>query len=391
VKRLLLAGGGHGDIPMIRAAKSLGYTVFTSGNREDDLGHSFGDGFHVCDFSDRQALLALAQRLNITAICPSCNDFSALSSAYVAEQLGLPGHDSVAIAETLHHKDRYREFSVRVGIPTPRARGFDTFEAACVGVDGLRFPLIVKPVDLSGGKGVTKVTDPSEVSAALHFAFTSSQAKRVVVEEFIEGSRHGFSAFLRGGRVEFSFLDNEFYYINPFLVSAACAPSGVEESVRAELVVYSETIARALNLVDGLFHVQFILNGETPYIIEVTRRPPGDLYVQLVEKACLVNYPKWIVKAFCGLGIEEVFPAPVSHCISRHCVMSDRAGTVQGLLVDPQVAPLIVDARFLGKVGDTIENIMTYKYGIVFLRFDTSASMNLLTPQLQDLIKVKVC
>jgi biotin carboxylase len=314
-----------------------------------------------------------------------------LSSAYVAEQLGLPGHDSITVAETLHHKDRYRRLSMSLGVPTPRARGFDNFAAACAGIDGLRFPLIIKPVDLTGGKGVSKVSYPSELPAALQFAFEKSRARRVIIEEFINGSHHGFSAFLRDGRVVFSLLDNEFYYINPFMVSAACAPGGVDESIRDQLIQHSENIARSLRLADGLFHAQFILNEGTAYIIEVARRPPGDLYVELVEKACLIDYPKWIIQAFCGLGCEEAFPAPARHFITRHCIMSDRAGEVRGLLIDPEIAPLIIDTMLIGKVGQTIENILTYKYGIVFLRFETRESMNRITPQLQDLIKVKVC
>ena len=116
-QRLLIAGGGHADIPQIKAAKALGYHVITSGNRAADLGHRYADECQLEDFSDRDAMLALAKRLEIDAICASCNDFSAISAAYVAEQLGLPGHDSVEITEAIHHKDRYRELALAHGIP----------------------------------------------------------------------------------------------------------------------------------------------------------------------------------------------------------------------------------------------------------------------------------
>ena len=70
------------------------------------------------------AILALARELKISAICACCNDFSALSAAYTAEKLGLPGHDDYRTSQIIHHKDEYRKFASANGIPTPRALSF---------------------------------------------------------------------------------------------------------------------------------------------------------------------------------------------------------------------------------------------------------------------------
>ena len=67
MKKLLLVGGGHSDIPLIRSAKRLGYRVITSGNRSKDLGHSESDAYIPCDFSDPQEVLELARSLEIDA------------------------------------------------------------------------------------------------------------------------------------------------------------------------------------------------------------------------------------------------------------------------------------------------------------------------------------
>ena len=300
-KKLLIAGGGYADIPLIKAAKSLGYYVITSGNRPEELGHKVSDEYRPADFSDPEAMLDLARGIGIDAICPCCNDFSAISSAYVAEQLDLPGYDSYEISKLIHHKDSYRKFAIENGIPTPNAKGFDNFEDALSSIDDFRLPLIIKPVDLTGGKGITKINDQLEARDALEEAFAISKLGRVVVEEFIEGSRHGFSAFIRDGKVIFHFTDNEHYYLNQYMVSAASTPSTVPESVVKELVSQSEKISELLSLKTGIFHVQFILREDEPVIIEICRRPPGDLYIKLVEHATGVDYPSWIVRAFCGL------------------------------------------------------------------------------------------
>ena len=258
-KKLLIAGGGYADIPLIQAAKALGFYVITSGNRPDDLGHQYSDECRLEDFSDKQAMLKLAENLKIDAICAACNDFSALTAAYVAEKLQLPGHDSYEIALVIHHKDKYRQFTRQHGIPSPYAAAFTSVEDAMKNLNSFKLPVIVKPVDLTGGKGISKITTMEMAKAQLQAAFDISRAKRVVVEEFIEGSRHGLSTFIRDGRVVFYFHDNEHYYKNPYMVAAASTPADVPQVVITNLCQMAEKIAGLLQLKTGIFHIIFCI------------------------------------------------------------------------------------------------------------------------------------
>ena len=106
MKKMLLLGGSHAEIPMIQAAKKMGYYVITSGNQVDGLGHPYGDKYVQADFSDKEAILQLAKKEQVDAICSGCNDFACLTAAYVAEKLGSPGHDSYENAIKIHHKDK---------------------------------------------------------------------------------------------------------------------------------------------------------------------------------------------------------------------------------------------------------------------------------------------
>ena len=389
-KKLLLAGGGYADIPLIRAAQDLGFYVITSGNRADELGHKVSDEYRAADFSDPEAMLTLARELEIDAICPCCNDFSAISSAYVAEQLGLPGHDSYQTTRLIHHKDSYRQFALEKGIPTPRASGFDDVETALSSIDDFRFPLIVKPVDLTGGKGITKIADRQEANGALEKAFAISKSGRVVVEEFIEGSRHGFSAFVVKGKVVFHFTDNEYYYLNQYLVSAASTPSTAPDSAVQNLVDQSEKISELLSLETGIFHVQFILQNNEPVIIEICRRPPGDLYIKLVEHATGIDYSSWIVKAFCGSDCSGLNHKEVDGFYLRHCVMAAQSGILDSVVIDPSIAGNIIDSMMWWKSGDPVENHLVAKFGIVFLRFDSLDELSSKSRVMQNLIRANI-
>ena len=387
-KRLLIAGGGYADIPLVMAGRKLGYHVITSGNRPEELGHRYSDEYQPADFSNPEAILQLARRLNVSAICACCNDFSALSAAYAAEQLGLPGHDSFQVAQIIHHKDRYRQYALEHGFATPKAMGFANKADAMAGMSAFSWPVIVKPVDLTGGKGMTKVGGLDEAGRAIDKALAISRSKRIVVEEFVEGSRHGFSAFIVDGRIVFFFSDNEHYFLNPYLVSAASVPSIVPPRVERELCLEAEKFASLLSLKTGIFHVQYILHEEKPVIIEICRRAPGDLYIRLVELATGVDYPSWIVKASAGLDCSGLTHAAPRGCFTRHCVMSASPGRVKDIVFDPSIEKNIVERFMWGKPGDEVADVMTSKYGIVFLRFQSREEMQDKTERMQSLIRV---
>ena len=387
-KKLLLVGGSHADIPMILAAKELGYYIITSGNRPDTIGHKHSDEYQNVDFSDKEAVYELAKKLEVEAICSSCNDFSALSVAYAAEKLGLPGHDKYEISEIIHHKDKYREFAIKNGIDTPLAKGFDNEEEAVNNISDMRLPLIVKPVDMTGGKGISVIRDIKEVREAINKAFYVSKAKRVVVEEFIEGTRHGFSAFLYKGKIAFYFTDNEHYYINQYMVSGASSPSSVLKSAEEKLCKDSEIIAELLGLVDGIFHVQFILRDRKPIIIEICRRPPGDLYVKLVKYATGVDYPSYIVKAEAGIDCGDLrYEEPKGYYL-RHCIMSDREGIIKDVVYDESIKENIIEDMVFWKKGDILKNKMTDKLAIVFLKFDNENEYKDKVEKINELIRI---
>lgn len=388
-KKLLIAGGGYADIPLILAAKELGYHVITSGNRPEELGHLHSDEYQHTDFSDRGAILSVAKRLRVDAICPCCNDFSALSCAYAAERLGLPGHDPYETSKLIHHKDLYRDFAMTHGITTPKALGVRDIHQALSGIGSLKFPLIIKPVDLTGGKGVSTIDSLDQAKHALEKAFGVSRTKRVVVEEFVTGSRHGFSAFLRNGRIVFFFSDNEHYFLNPYLVSAASAPGDVPQAVKEMLRKEAEKIASVLSLGTGIFHIQYILHGEDPVIIEICRRAPGDLYIKLVEHATGVAYSSWIVKAFAGLDCSGLSQVEPKGFFTRHCVMSAKPGRVKNVLSDPSIEKNIIDRMMWWKAGDSVSDVMASKFGIVFLQFDSREEMLDKTERMQELIRVE--
>ena len=392
---MLLLGGSHAEIPLIQAAQSLGWYVITTGNARDGLGHPYADKNVFADFSDKDAMLELAKSEGVQAVCSGCNDFALLSTVYVCEKLGLPGHDSYATSLEIHHKDKYRALATRLDIPTPRAlvvRSVTEFEAA---ITELAFPIIVKPVDLTGGKGIHRAANAEEARTAYKDACNRTRQDHIVVEEFVQGSNHGFSAMLVKGKVAFAFADNEQYFVNKYLVSGANTPSTTAATGLTKLREYSERIACELDLVDGILHIQYIERADgTPVIIEICRRPPGDLYIKFVKYATGVDYPKFIIMAETGEDISAIHDVPTQGFWLRHCVMAgpeiENGSIVRDVTFAPEIQGNIVEKFLWYKPGETIADKLTYKAGIVFFKFDTLAEMQDKTARMTDLAKIIV-
>jgi biotin carboxylase len=387
MKKLLIAGGSHADIPIIQAAQKMGYFVITSGNNPEDYGHHFSDQYYPEDYSNPKKILNLARLLNIDVICPSANDFSALSCAYTAEKLGLHGHDTYETSLTLHHKDKFRHFALTNNIRVPKAISIKKESNYDIDLH-LSYPLIIKPVDLSGGKGITKVYSKKELKSAIEQAFLVSRSNSIVIEEFIEGTNHGYSTFIKDKKIVFAFMDDEHYFVNPYMVSGASTSLHYNQTIALQLNNDLEKIAKLLNLKDGLLHVQFILKNNIPYIIEVCRRTPGDLYVNLVKYATGFDMPKAIIESFTQEYVEPYTIHNIQY-ITRHCVMSHTKGYIKSILYG-ELESKIFDKMSFYTQGDYISNPMTYKAEIDFIKYQDKLQMQSLQPKITSNIKVEL-
>lgn len=397
--RLLVLNGSHSDIPLIEAGKRLGFEVITTGNAADLPGHQLADAYHAGDFSDRDEMLSLAQKLEIDAVCSCANDFGATTAAYIGEHLNIPGHDSYSTAVLLHNKDRFKQFARELNLSTPDYLEFRDITAAESALrNGLLpdFPVIVKPVDLTGGKGVSKVMSSADFMPAVKTAMQLSRENAIVVEDFIDGQLHSFNSFLINGEVAFAFSDNEYSYKNPYLVSSSAGPADDIEQVRDQLIAQINRITKKLSLVDGIFHIQYINARDaaqetiTPQIIDITRRCSGDFYPVPVSNATGSNWAEWIVKAETGMDCSA-FPAiKQSGFHGRHCIMAGANGVVENIVIDPEIKPNIVGKYLLSGAGSRINNYLTDKLGVLFLSYESRQEMLDKTQRINQLVRVEI-
>lgn len=389
-KKLLIAGGSYGDIPIINEAKKLGFYVITTGNNPNELGHKYSDEFHLRDFSKKEEILKLAEDLKIDAIVPSCHDLSMISSSYVAEKLSLKGFDSYETTINLHHKDKFREISTQLNLMVPKFLSFDTQEDAKKSYERFPLPCIIKPIDLGGGKGITIVYNFDKIDEAIDYAFEFSKSKRIVVEEFIKGSLHSFSTFIKDQKVVNFFADNEFSSVNPYGVSTSTSPSKNFENVKEILIEQTEKVAEAYKLTNGLLHLQYLLDGNKISIIEFTRRMPGDWYSIPVEFSTGINHAYWTLQGFLDGDLSELQIKEQKGFYSRHCLMALKNGDIEGLYIDNSIKDNIVKEYIWIEQYDKVTDFVYQKFGLFFLKYNSLEEMTEKTASINKLIRVKI-
>ena len=156
---------------------------------------------------------------------------------------------------------------------------------------GLRYPLLVKPVDSFSGRGVTKLVEAAGLSEALAAARQASRSGESVVEEFVDGRLYSHSAFIRKQEIVADFFaEQNFCTLYPYRVNCSNHPSSLPANHRDSVREAVGRLIRLLGLKDGLLHTQFIADADDFWIIECMRRCPGDLYGHLIELSAGIDY-----------------------------------------------------------------------------------------------------
>ncbi len=372
-KKILIPNGNPSEFQLINAAHRLGLYVITSGNNKLAPAHQFADKYVPADFSDKEALLAVAKEEKIDYICSNSNDIALMSVAYVAEALGLPGHDSYETTLRLHHKDNFKRLAEKLDLHVPEGHSFASRKDALTYAASLPYKYMVKPVDLVGGNGMTAV-EPGNAEArekAVNKAFHDSLCKRIVIERFIEGTAHSLSCFLVDRKVASCFTNNEYTLGKPFKISTSASPADGFDTIRELIYGDIEKVAEDLKLKDGYLHLQYQRQDGKPYVLEMSRRLCGDMYSVPESYALGYNTVDYILKAECGMSIQDIPRNPETGRYGYHCITADREGVTNGIRLDPRLDVCVMKKWLWGAFDHQVSNCKNDILGLLFFHFES--------------------
>lgn len=185
-KKIMLLGGISYLLPVIKIAHECGYYVITADYLPNNIAHKFSDEYVNVNIIDKDTVLSIAQEKMIDGILSFAVDPGVVTAAYVAEKMNLPFPCSYEVACILQDKSKFREFLSKNGFNSPWMRSYSRIEEAIAESETFVYPLIVKPVDSAGSKGVSKVRNLEDLETAIIGALSESHCGRFIIEEFIE-------------------------------------------------------------------------------------------------------------------------------------------------------------------------------------------------------------
>lgn len=378
MKRLLMLGGAQSQIPAIQYARDAGHYVITCDYLPDNPGHQYGHEYHNVSTTDIDGVLKLAKGLNIDGVVAYASDPAAVTAAYVAEHMGLPGN-SIESTKILSEKDRFRDFSVKNGFNTPNFCIIKNSSEICE--TPLRLPFIVKPVDSSGSKGITIVKDPNSFKEAVWKALARSRSKRVIVEEIIESPYnqiHG-DCFFIDGKMVLSCLGDHHFKLGSLAPYSTTLPSRIEENLMQRV---EKEISRFINLcgfTHGPVNVEARIGFDDEiYLIDMGARSGGNYVPQLVEMATGFNMVAATINgAFGDYDEIEIRHYPVKNFVS-HCVLgSEKKGILNKVDYSPIFYSRIMKEYMYLQTGSPI-NVFedsSNTIGVLLLSYKNSDEM----------------
>ena len=398
MKRVLMLGGSVYQTYAIKAAREMGYYVITCDYLPGNPGHKFAHEYHNVSTTDKEAVLALAKALKVDGVVAYASDPAATTAAYVCEKLGLPTSPYKSV-EILSKKHLFRKYLAEHGFNVPKARSYTTFEEANKEIDDFQLPVMVKPVDSSGSKGVNKMTDKSQLKAFVEDALSYSRDKIFLIEEFIvkNGPQISGDAFSVDGKLVFHCLGNEFYSTKvdkDFAPLGECWPTVMPKEVIDTLEKELQRLIASLGMKSTAYNVEAIYGDDGKvYILELGARSGGSLIPQVTTLATGVDMVPYVIKAALGEDCSDLKMAPVRGFWSNYMAHANETGKYVGIEYDEDFKK----RHFVDYVTDTRIGDMVHKYrdaqdcvGELILKYDNREQMDEVIENMDKYVRIKV-
>lgn len=398
MKKLLILGAMEMHVPLIKRAKELGYYVITCDYIPENPGHKIADEAYFDSTTDLNAVLNLATKLKIDGIMTYNSDPAASTAAYVAEKLGLPGNPYEAV-KTMSEKNLFREFLVKNDLNAPKFTSFTDSNIMQEQIDGFSFPIIVKPVDSSGSKGVTVVNDKQEMEKAVALAFAKSRCKRCIVEEFIEplGSQLHGDGFVENGKLIFLSLGDHHFdkTINNLVPYSTTFPSEHSKETVEECKKQIQKFISKVGFKNGGFNVELRVSKKDrkPYIIDIGARNGGNFTPKVIEYCTGFNFMDRALKASLGENLDDIQEGnKVSDFVSYLILHSPKDGILRNYTLTPELEKHLIEKHIYVQNGEKVESFLgaNAAIGVLILKYESREVMNNIVDNFDNLYTVSV-
>lgn len=300
-EKIVIIGANDFQNQLILKAKSLGYETHVFAWKDGSIGEKTADYFYPISIIEKEEILEKCKEIKPVGVCSIASDLATITVNYVAENLGLSCN---SIANTLSCTNKYemrkkmREYQIKTPHFIKVSEDSSTWNIA-----GMSFPMIVKPTDRSGSRGITKIFKKDELEKAVYYSCKDSFEKKAIVEEYIEGNEYSCECISYKGKHYFLAFTKKYTTGSPnFIETGHCEPSDIKEDFQEEIKNNIFAALTALNIQNGASHTEFKLDENGNFgIIEIGARMGGDcIGSDLVQISTGYDFVKMVIDVAVG-------------------------------------------------------------------------------------------
>lgn len=383
MKKLLMLGGSQTQVPAIKAAKKMGLYVIITDYLEDNPGQHFAHESYNVSTIDKEGVLALAKTLEVDGIVCYESEAAAPTAAYVAEKLGLPTNPYKSV-EILTNKDLFKEFLKENNFNVPRAKGYHSPEDAIADFDNFKMPVLIKPVDSSGSRGVSKIDSIDLLKEKVEDALSFSRKKRFIIEEYIEkdGYQVGGDGFSVHGKLIFRCFSNEHFptlAVNPFVPIGSSFPCNMPDHIQDKIHNEIQRVLDLLNMQTGAYNFDILIDKEeNVYLLEIAARNGGDWIPQVIKYATGIDLVEYTIKGAMGEDCSNLSFTQPRGFWSSYVINSLNDGIFKGVEIHQGIKENnLVEHEITTRDGDSVFTFTgsNRKVGTLLLKYSSMEEM----------------
>ena len=362
-KRLLILGGMRFSCEIVKKAQAMGiYTLVADYNKiEDSPGKQIADEAVDLSVIDVDAVVKYVKGNRIDGVFVGFNDMLLPYYAEICEKTGLPCYGTKEQFETLIAKDKYKSLCRQFGVPTIPEYDFHD--------ENIKYPVLVKPVDSSGSRGITICHDRAELEKAIEVGRKASKTGDVLVERYMDGREVTVFWTFQNGNYYLSALANRHVKQNqggdviPLPVGYTF-PSVFLPKYRLEVEANCKKMFRHLGIKDGMMFMQCKVKDGTCYLYDLGFRPTGSLEYKILNRVCGYDpLDMMICFALTGrMGEEDIAPKvkPEFETPAFNVSCLCAPGTIKKItgLAEVKMMPEVEDVVVAYTPGETITEQM---------------------------------
>lgn len=369
-KKLLIIGSDGTELAIVQAAKALGvYTICCDGITDLNKipAKLSADEYWDYDYSNIDEIAHKCRENHIDGVLAGYSEWRILAASKIAKAIEVPFYATPEQIEITRDKRKFKDLCIQYDVPVPKDYHI-SLPISESNIKSIVYPVIIKPVDNGGRKGISVCNDESELNKSIEYALNNSNCKKIIIEEFVKGNEITAIYTLEDGNIKLSLIKDKYHSDEyPQLCSCTITPSVYSNKFISEVDSKIRNLLKGISAKNGVCFFQMIANQDSIKVFEMGYRLNGGNDYKIISRINGENYMDMLInysltgKMTSKTMLKEYNEQHISRCIYSELLIHCHQGVIGK-----------IDFSKVKKVNGVIEAYCQKKAGMEVLENGTS-------------------